>query len=90
MGGGGGRYDGEWHENKVHGQGTYTHSTGQGTYTHYTGAFDKERPTQGVLTEADGHRFTVTYDKTCASIYFNPTPQTKVGVLRGDAVLELQ
>ena len=50
----------------------------------------ERRATQGVQTEADGRRFTVTYAKTCAFIVSNPTPYTKVGGMCGDAVLELQ
>ena len=70
----------------MHGQGTYTHSTGWS----YTGALEGNRPTQGVLTEADGRRFTVSYAKTCKLIWNNPTPRTKVGEKCGNAVLGLQ
>ena len=81
LGGCGGRYEGMWHEDDMHGQGTFTHSAGWS----YTGALERDRPTHGELTEADGRRFTVTYAKTCKEIFNNPTPETKVG---GNAVLE--
>jgi hypothetical protein len=70
----------------MHGQGTYTDSTGWS----YTGALERGRPTKGVLTEADGRRFTVTYAKTCKLICDNPKPRTKVGGKCGSAVLGLQ
>jgi hypothetical protein len=70
-----------WHEDDIHGQGTFAHSAGWS----YTGALERDRPTHGELTEADGRRFTVTYAKTCDAIFKSPKPKTKVG---GDAVLE--
>ena len=58
----------------MHGQGTFTSATGWS----YTGALERDRPTQGVLREADGRRFDVTYARDCAEILKNPTPRTKV------------
>ena len=81
-----GRYEGAWNEDDLHGKGTYTDPTGWS----YTGALARDQPTKGVLTEADGRRFTVAYAKTCKRIFSNPTPTTKVGGIRGNAVLELQ
>ena len=41
----------------MHGQGTFTSPAGWS----FTGALAHHRPTAGVLTEASGRRFTVTY-----------------------------
>ena len=59
----------------MHGQGTFTHREGWS----YTGALVKDRPTQGVLTEAGGQRFQVTYASSCDEIWKGPKPKTKVG-----------
>jgi len=68
------RYEGEDRDDKMHGQGTFTKHRGLS----YTGTFLQDRPTQGVLTEADGRRFDVTYASDCACIDKGPAPKTKV------------
>ena len=55
----------------------------------YAGAFERWRPTEGELVEADGRRFKVTYAKDCALINGNPKAKTKVGVVCGAAAQEL-
>ena len=68
------RYEGNWQVDKFHGRGKFT--TGQTGWT-YSGDLEQDRPTEGELVEADGRRFKVTYDKTCAFICDNPNPKTK-------------
>ena len=58
----------------MHGQGTLTSSKGWS----FTGALARNRPTAGVLTEASGRHFTVTYAADCAIILYAHTPATKV------------
>ena len=55
----------------------------------YAGAFERWRPTEGELVEADGRRFKVTYAKDCAFIQNYPKAMSKVGVLCGAAAEEL-
>jgi len=43
-----------------------------------TGALVQDLPTAGVLTEATGRRFTVTYAADCKMMEDQPTPATKV------------
>ena len=81
-----GRYDGQYHEDMIHGRGVFT--SAQGGWT-YSGALDRDRPTEGELVEADGRRFKVTYAKDCAFIQDNPKAKTKVGVVCGAAAEEL-
>ena len=69
------RYEGEYRDDKMHGQCTFTHREGWS----YTGALVNHRPTQGVLTEAGGQRFHVTYASNCAYMQNGPKPKTKVG-----------
>jgi len=54
--------------------GTFTSSKGWS----FTGALAHYRPTAGVLIEASGRRFTVTYAADCAIIPHAPPPATKV------------
>jgi len=70
----GDKYEGAWHENDMHGQGTFTSNTGWS----FTGALVRKRPAEGVITEADGRRFTVTYAADCNFVFFQPAPATKV------------
>jgi hypothetical protein len=72
-----GRYDGQFHENYFHGRGVFTNAQEGWTYS---GGFERNRPTEGELVEADGRRFKVTYAGDCAFIYDDPEPMTKVGV----------
>jgi len=58
----------------MHGQGTFTSTAGW----LFTGALAHHRPMAGVLTEASGHRFTVTYAADCQTIQNAPSPATKV------------
>jgi len=58
----------------MHGEGTFTRLNG----CSFTGAHARDRPTAGVLTEASGRRFTVTYAVDCKTIPKTPTPATKV------------
>jgi hypothetical protein len=81
-----GRYDGQYHEDMMHGRGKYT--SAQGGWT-YSGFLERERPTEGELVEADGRRFKVTYAKDCAFITHNPKAMTKVCVVGGAAAEEL-
>ena len=78
----------------MHGQGTYKWEEGQwkgdsyvgkgeGTFTSskgwvFTGTLKDDRPTAGVLTEADGRRYDVKYAADCPLIVNNPTPSSKV------------
>ncbi len=64
------------------------YTSAQGGWT-YAGAFERWRPTEGELVEADGRRFKVTYAKDCAFIFANPKAKTKVGVVCGAAAEEL-
>jgi hypothetical protein len=73
-----GRYDGQFHEDMIHGRGVFT--SAQGGWV-YAGAFERWRPTEGELVEADGRRFKVTYAKDCAFISQNPKAKSKVGVM---------
>jgi hypothetical protein len=73
-----GRYDGQWLEGDCHGRGVFT--SAQGGWT-YSVALERDRPTEGELVEADGHRFKVAYAKDCAFIFSNPKPKSKVGVV---------
>ena len=70
----------------MHGRGVFT--SAQGGWT-YSGVLEMERPTEGELVEADGRRFKVTYDKSCAFITHNPKAMSKVGVVCGAAAEEL-
>ena len=70
-----GRYDGQYHEDMMHGRGVFI--SAQGGWT-YSGGFEQKRPTEGELVEADGRRFKVTYAKDCAFITHNPNAVTKV------------
>jgi hypothetical protein len=81
-----GRYEGDLHEDDFHGRGVFT--SAQGGWT-YSGAFERDRPTEGELVEADGRHFKVTYAKDCAFIFANPKAKTKVGVVCGAAAQEL-
>ena len=81
-----GRYEGQYHQDMIHGRGVFT--SAQGGWT-YSGALEKMRPTEGELVEADGRRFMVTYAKDCALIWTNPKAKTKVGVVCGAAAEEL-
>ena len=68
------RYEGDWQAGDVHGEGTFTDARGWS----FTGGFDKDRPTRGVLAEADGTVHIVTYSKGCERIWNGPSPATKV------------
>jgi len=68
------RYEGALHHGAMHRQGTFT-STEEWSFT---GALARNRPTAGVLTEASGRRFAVTYAADCKTIQNAPTPATKV------------
>ena len=81
-----GRYEGQHHQDMIHGRGVFT--SAQGGWT-YSGALEQRRPTEGELVEADGRRFKVTYAKDCALIWANPKAKTKVGVVCGAAAEEL-
>ena len=81
-----GRYEGEYQHDEFHGSGRFFNAQGGWTYT---GGFERERPTEGELVEADGRRFKVTYAKDCAVIHANPKAKTKVGVVCGAAAEEL-
>ncbi len=70
----------------MHGEGKYT--SAQGGWT-YAGTFERWRPTEGELVEADGRRFKVTYAKDCAVIFQSPEAKTKVCVVCGAAAEEL-
>ena len=72
-----GRYEGEWSNDAIHGQGAFT--TAKAGWT-FTGAFAHWRPTEGELSEADGRRFAVLYAADCAKISKHPTPSSKVRV----------
>ena len=69
-------YEGALHDvqGAINGQGTLTSSKGWSC----TGALARNRPTAGVLTEASGRHFAVTYAADCAIILYAPTPATKV------------
>jgi hypothetical protein len=73
-----GRYDGQYHQNMMHGRGIFT--SAQGGWT-YSGGLEQKRPTEGELVEADGRRFKVTYAKDCAFITHSPKAKSKVGVV---------
>jgi hypothetical protein len=75
----GSRYEGAWSVDEMHGHGTFTDAAGWS----YTGDLVHGRPTQGVLTEAGGRRFAVTYRKKCKHICDGPTPLTKQEVGAG-------
>ncbi len=81
-----GRYDGQYHEDMMHGRGVFT--SAQGGWT-YFGALEEKRPTEGEVVEADGRRFKVTHAQDCAFISNNPKPMSKVGVVCGAAAEEL-
>ena len=92
-----GSYDGQYHEDMMHGRGVFTSgygilrhlfATSPGGWT-YSGALERDRPTEGELVEADGRRFKVTYAMDCAVIFDNPKAKTKVGVVCGAAAQEL-
>ena len=70
-----GRYEGEWSNDAIHGQGAYTAAKAGWTFT---GAFAHDRPTEGELSEADGRRFAVQYAADCAAIFKHPTPSSLV------------
>ena len=53
------------------------------------GSFERWRPTEGELVEADGRRFKVTYAKDCAFIQNDPEAKSKVCVVCGAAAEEL-
>jgi hypothetical protein len=72
-----GRYEGEYSNDAIHGQGTFVAAKAGWTFT---GAFAHRRPTEGELSEADGRRFAVQYAADCASIFNEPTPSSKVRV----------
>ena len=72
-----GRYEGEFSNAAIHGQGSFTAAKAGWTLT---GAFAHWRPTEGELTLADGRRFAVLYAADCAFIYNHPTPSSKVRV----------
>ena len=90
------RYEGEYCEDMEHGQGMYVWVNGDkyegacsagdleghGTFASaagwsYTGGFTSGRPTQGLLTEADGKRFEVTYGEDCVEVWKGPMPVTR-------------
>ena len=73
-----GRYEGEFSNNYIHGQGAYTAAKAGWTFTGAFALFN--RPTEGELSEADGRRFAVLYAADCASIFNYPTPSSKVRV----------
>jgi hypothetical protein len=70
----------------MHGRGVFI--SAQGGWT-YSGGFERWRPTEGELVEADGRRFKVTYAKDCAFIFKNPKAKSKVCVVCGAAAEEL-
>jgi hypothetical protein len=72
-----GRYEGEFSNNAIHGQGAFTAAKAGWTLT---GAFAHDRPTEGELLQADGRRFAVQYAADCASIFTHPKPSSKVRV----------
>ncbi len=72
-----GRYEGEFSNHAIHGQGTFAAAKAGWTFT---GAFAHRQPTEGVLTEALGRRFAVQYAADCAFIFNHPTPSSKVRV----------
>ena len=69
----GDRYEGQYQEGDMHGQGTFTAAAGWS----FTGNLQKDRPTEGVLTEGAGRRFRVTYRRNCAVIFKHPSPTSK-------------
>ena len=73
----GDRYEGEYRDGKKHGQGTFITYFSNHRAWSYTGTLVKDRPTEGVLTEADGRRFDVTYASDCANIEKVPAPKNK-------------
>jgi hypothetical protein len=81
-----GRYDGQYHEDMMHGRGVFT--SAQGGWT-YIGTVEQKQPTEGELVEADGRRFKVTYAKDCAFITHSPNAMTKVCLVCGAAAEEL-
>ena len=84
-----GRYDGQWHENHIHGRGTFISYEKDEKGWKYSGVLQHNRPTEGELVDADGRRFKVTYAEDCAAIFDTPVAKTKVGVVCGAAVQEL-
>ena len=68
------RYEGEWLEYDMHGRGSFTSNK----RWCFAGVLERDRPTHGVLTEADGGCFMVSYSKTCDSIFSKPKPKRKV------------
>ncbi len=72
-----GRYEGEYSNDAIHGQGAYTAAKAGWTFT---GAFAHDRPTKGELREANGLRFAVKYATNCAKIFNGPRPVSKVRV----------
>jgi hypothetical protein len=85
-----GWYEGEWHDDSAHGEGTYTDASAWS----FHGQLERGRPLCGVLTERDGLRalrFDVTYEtcercqlehdpscSTCRLVHNAPSPATKV------------
>jgi hypothetical protein len=65
---------GEFREDYMHGHGTFTSKSGGWSFT---GTLARGRPVAGVLTEAGGRRFDVTYAGNCAEMQNNPTPSNK-------------
>jgi len=74
-----GRYEGEYSNDAIHGQGAFTAAKAGWTFT---GAFAHARPTEGEMSEADGRRFAVLYAADCDEIFNDPTPSSKVRVGR--------
>lgn len=70
---GGNTYAGEWSCNTWHGRGSYADASGYA----FVGTFHRGRPTEGLLTEADGSAFAVTYPAGCTSIVERPFPKTR-------------
>jgi len=68
------RYEGEWLGYDMHGRGTFTSAKGWC----FAGVLARDRPTHGVLTEADGRCFSVKYSETCETILSKPKPMKKV------------
>jgi len=69
----GSSYEGAWHEDAARAR--HLHRLDRMVVT---GALVQDLPTAGVLTEATGRRFTVTYAADCKMMEDQPTPATKV------------
>ena len=80
----GSMYMGAYKQNAMHGQGTFGDARGGWCYS---GALEQHRPTTGLLTQANGRRFAVTFDCDCSPMDQGPVCATMN--VRADAVLEL-